>query len=260
MDLCLVILALGLGISFLSGFLGIGGGIILAPALLVLPPLVGAGGLDVRSVTGLTITQGLFACLAAAIQHDRFHCVHRRLLAWMGPSILIGATLGSIASRWIPEATLTAVLAALALIASCVILVPRTSEEAHPESGGYPPVNVPLATALAAGVGLLGGMVGQGGSFILIPLMLVVLRLPVRLAVGTNLALVFFSSLAGFTGKALTGQIPFHYAAILLVGAIPGTLAGCGLSRRTSPGVLRRVLAVVIAVAAVKLGIDAIGS
>jgi hypothetical protein len=57
------------------------------------------------------------------------------------------------------------------------------------------------AVASAAVVGVLGGMVGQGDSFILIPLMTWFVKVPTRIAIGSNLAVVLFSSLAGFLGK-----------------------------------------------------------
>ncbi|MBI4564626.1 MAG: sulfite exporter TauE/SafE family protein, partial [Planctomycetes bacterium] len=61
MELTILLLALGFAISLLSGFLGIGGGILMAPALLYLPPILGVGAFDMKQVTGLTITQTLFA-------------------------------------------------------------------------------------------------------------------------------------------------------------------------------------------------------
>ncbi len=63
------------------------------------------------------------------------------------------------------------------------------------------------AVTAATGVGLLGGLVGQGGSFILIPLMTAYVKITTRSAIGSNPGIVFLSSLAAFIGKATTGQI-----------------------------------------------------
>jgi uncharacterized membrane protein YfcA len=253
--LALLVLGLGFAISCISGLLGIGGGIVMAPALLYLPPLLGVGALDMRQVTGLTITQGLFACLSGAFRHNRHRCVSRPLVLWMGVTIALAALAGSILSSWMANETLMVVFAALALIAAVLMCFPRY-DGAQVADASALPFDRLRAVLIALAVGLLGGTVGQGGSFILIPLMLYLLRLPTRVVIGSNLALVFFSSLAGFAGKLATGQIPLLLGAVLLVGAIPGAQLGSVLSQRTSPRRLRIALAVVVGLSALGIATD----
>ncbi len=255
MALELLILALGFAISFLSGLLGIGGGIVLAPALLFLPPLLGVGSLDMKTVSGLTITQGLFACLFGALRHDQHRAVHRRLVRWMGGAIFGSALAGALLSGWLPDEAVTAVFAGLAAVAAILIWLPAR-EPAGADGSATSEFNLPMALAIALAVGLLGGLVGQGGSFILIPLMLRFLRLPTRIAIGSNLALVVFSSLAGFAGKLVTGQIPLLPAMAIAAGAIPAAQLGGACSQRARPRWLRLCLAVLILLAAVKMLAD----
>lgn len=256
--LAILILFTGFAISCLSGLLGIGGGIVMAPALLYLPPAFGLAAFDMRQVAGLTITQGLFACLSGAWRHDRYRVVNRRLVVSMGITITVAALTGSVGSRWVANEVLMVVFAGLAAIAALMMWLPKAEqhEEADPEACRF---NVPLAVLIAAVVGILGGLVGQGGSFILIPLMLHVLRLPTRVVIGSNLALVALASLAGFTGKAATGQVPPIPAALLVLAAIPGAQIGSILSHRTSPRWLRTALAVLIALAAAGMIADVMG-
>jgi uncharacterized membrane protein YfcA len=141
------------------------------------------------------------------------------------------------------------VFAGLAAIAAMMMWLPK-SEGDEVEDPNACRFNVPLAVSIAAVIGFLGGLVGQGGSFILIPLMLHALRLPTRVVIGSNLALVFLASLAGFVGKAATGQVPLLPAVLLVLAAVPGAQLGSVLSHRTSPRWLRTTLAIVIAVAA----------
>ena len=251
-ELVLVVALVGLCVSFLSGLLGIGGGIILAPALLYLPPLLGVGELDMRAVAGLTITQGLAACLFAGLRHRQYKFVSRPLVALMGPTILVASLAGSILSKYVDNKVLLIVFAGLALVAAALMLIPRRDED----EGAIADEVVfsrPRAVGIALGIGSLGGLVGQGGSFILIPLMLYVLRLPTRVVIGSNLGIVFFAALAGFVGKASTGQVLPVPAIALVLGAIPGSQFGSYMSKRTKPEKLRFALAVVIALAAVRM-------
>ncbi|HSM15804.1 MAG TPA: sulfite exporter TauE/SafE family protein [Gemmatimonadales bacterium] len=255
--LAVLILFVGFAVSCLSGLLGIGGGIVMAPALLYLPSAFGLASLDMRQVAGLTITQGLFACLSGAWRHDRYRSVSRRLVVSMGSTIAAAALAGSVISRWVANEVLMVVFAGLAAIAAMMMWLPK-SEEHEVEDPNACRFNIPLAISVAAVIGFLGGLVGQGGSFILIPLMLYALRLPTRVVIGSNLALVFLASLAGFVGKAATGQVPLAPAVLIVVAAVPGAQIGSILSHRTSSRWLRTTLAVVIALAAVGMIADVV--
>ncbi len=250
-----IIFFLGLVVSFFSGFLGIGGGIIMAPALLYLLPATGATMLDLKIVTGLTVTQGLFASLSGALKHGSYNFVSRSLVLYMGVTIMVSALSGAVVSRWTSNNILGGVFATLALVAAILMFIPQPQRDVE-----VPPDEVSFskgrAVAIAAIIGFLGGLVGQGGSFILIPLMLFVLKIPTRIALGSNLAIVFISALAGFIGKVTTGQVPIILATALVLGALPGAQIGSYVSKRTRPVTLRAILAGVIALSAARIWYD----
>lgn len=105
----------------------------------------------------------------------------------------------------------------------------------------------------ASVVGLLGGLVGQGGSFILIPLMTSFIHIPTRIAIGSNLAIVLLSTSAGFIGKAVTGQIEWLLTVPIILTVIPAAIIGSHVSRRAPVARLRWILAILIAVAAIRM-------
>ncbi|MBW1697595.1 MAG: sulfite exporter TauE/SafE family protein [Deltaproteobacteria bacterium] len=255
MGIYVLIGVLGAATGFLSGLLGIGGGIIMAPMLLYIPPFFGLEPLPMRTVAGLTIVQGLLGCISGALSHRQFQMVSMRLSLYMGFSIFIAALAGGVGSRFVSNEILLLLFASLALMAALLMLITIKSESENPDVQqlSFSPWR---AVTAASAVGLLGGLVGQGGSFILIPLMTSFVQIPTRIAIGSNLAIVLLSSVAGFIGKATTGQIDWLMAVPIVLTVIPAARAGSLVSRKTPVVVLRRVLAVLIAAAAVRIWVS----
>ena len=250
----LLIFLIGAGGGALAGLLGIGGGIVTAPLLLFLPRFFGLEPLSMHVVGGLTISQALFASLFGGIAHWRSGSVDRRLAGVMSGVIFVAALAGGAGSKWFSNRSLLGLFLLLSLAAAILILLPQPKES----RSGYAPgaFSTPGATGIALGIGLLGGLVGQGGSFILIPLAVTFLKVPLRIAMGSNMVIIFFASMAGFLGKAATGQVPLLPAAALLAGILPGSLAGAALSRRVPTGALRYALGGLILAACVRMALD----
>jgi uncharacterized membrane protein YfcA len=99
-------------------------------------------------------------------------------------------------------------------------------------------------------------MVGAGGAFLLMPVLVGVLRVPIRQSIGTSLAMTGLAALMGFLGKAATGQIALGPALALVSGALPGAPLGARLSRRAPVALLRGCLVVLIALVAARVWLD----
>jgi len=238
--------------GFISGLLGIGGGIVMAPLLLFLPPLFGLEPYSMRIVAGLTIVMGLLGCLSGGLTHRKFDYVSSSLSTIMGVSIFMAAFVGGTATRFVPNDLLLFIFACMAFAAAVLMFAPIKHDVESPDANGLLFCRSRAVTA-ATGVGLLGGLVGQGGSFILIPLMTNYVKIPTRIAIGSNLAIVFLSSLAAFIGKAFTGQIEWLLSIPILLTVIPAAFLGSHVSRRVPVRWLRKLLAVLIAFAAIRM-------
>jgi uncharacterized membrane protein YfcA len=173
----------------------------------------------------------------------------------MGISIFVAAMMGGAGSRYLSNEILLFLFAGLALSASVLIFIPVKREIEYPDVDqlSFDPWR---AVSAASGVGLLGGLVGQGASFILIPLMTSFVQIPTRIAIGSNLAIVALSSSAGFIGKAATGQIEWLMGVPIVLTVIPAARMGSLVSRKAPVLALRRLLAVLIAVAAVRMWVS----
>jgi uncharacterized membrane protein YfcA len=242
----------GASVGFLSGLLGIGGGIVMFPLLLYVPPLLGFSGIEVKSITGLTMIQGFFSALTAMFYYNKNALVNKSLVLTLGFSLFLSSLIGALVSKKIPDGPLLMVFAALALIAAAMMLIPRSY---HQDELTEEHVVFHKITAIVIGIvlGFSIGLVGQGGAFILIPTMLYVLKIPLRVALGSTLAIGLFSSSAGLVGKIATGQVPFLMALPLLVGAIPAARFGSIVGKKTNTQFLRWLLAAIIFATAVKV-------
>jgi len=250
-------LLIGLGFTgaFIAGLVGVGGAILMIPLLLYVPPLFGIDRLPFHTVAGVEMIQVATAGIVGALAHWREGKVSGALVATIGPGMVVAALTGAIVSRFVSAGLLTVVFASLALVAGLVMLGSRRM--LPPETPLHAVrFNKGLAVSLGGGVGFLSGMVGAGGGFLLMALMVSVLRIPMRMAVGSSLGIVAFSGLAGAFGKAVTGQVDWGLALALVIGALPGARLGAMVSRRTRVESLALILGILIAIIAFKMWWD----
>ncbi len=250
-----LLISLGFTGAFVAGLVGVGGAILMIPLLLYVPPLFGIDPFAIHTVGGAEMIQVATVGVVGALAHRREGKVNGALVATIGPGMVVAALVGAIVSRFVSAGLLTGVFATLALAAALVML---DSRRRLPSETAYYPVrlNKGLAVSLGSGVGFLSGMVGAGGGFLLTAIMVSVLRIPMRTAIGSSLGIVAFSGLAGAFGKAVTGQVDWGLALALVVGALPGARIGAMVSRRMRVESLALILGILIAIIAFKMWWD----
>jgi uncharacterized protein len=112
-------------------------------------------------------------------------------------------------------------------------------------------VVVPVVIGLVAGI--LSGLLGVGGGFLIVPSITGWLKVDQRIANGTSLVAVIPISCAAIVGYARVGEVHFGVATLLMAGGLVGTEAGTRLLGRLPVPTLQLVFSVVLAVAAVRL-------
>ncbi|MBJ6724363.1 sulfite exporter TauE/SafE family protein [Geomesophilobacter sediminis] len=246
---------LGMGGGMLSGLLGIGGGIVMLPLLVTVPPLAGVS-IALRAAVGITMLQSLVGSASALLMHRKNRTLDPLLTLVVGGCAAVASLGGSVVSSGMSERSLAELFAALA-IGSLVLLLlpePRPFEVAAPRLAGYP-----VAGLVGGGVGFFAGIVGQGGGFLLLPLMVRVFRVPLRTAIGSTCGVAFLSALTGFLGKWGTGQVPLGWAVAVSCGALVGGVLGGMLNRRMSTQFLENSLLLVVVMSAGRLLMLAVG-
>lgn len=247
-----VIFFIGFVGSFISGMVGIGGSIIKYPMLLYLPPLFGLTSFTAHEVSGISAIQVFFASLAGMWAYRKDGFLHKPLILYMGTSILLGSLLGSFGSSFFSESGINLVYGILALIAAILMFVPTKEIDDSLEVT----FNKPLAATLAFIVGIGAGIVGAAGGFLLVPILLIILKIPTRVTIATSLAVTFISSIGGTVGKIATNQIDYWPAFIMIIASIIAAPLGAKVSKKMDTKVLKWILAILITATAIKTWID----
>ncbi|MEC1242286.1 sulfite exporter TauE/SafE family protein, partial [Bacillus paralicheniformis] len=97
------------------------------------------------------------------------------------------------------------------------------------------------------------GVLGAGGAFILVPIMLSILKIPVRITVASSLAITFISSNGAPIGKVMTGQVLFGPALVLMIASLIASPLGAKVGQKVNTQFLQWVLALLIAATAIKI-------
>ncbi|EGK08440.1 sulfite exporter TauE/SafE family protein [Kroppenstedtia eburnea] len=255
-DLVTVLFLIGFTGSLLSGMLGIGGSIIKYPMLLYIPALIGAASYTAQEVSALAMVQVLFATLAGVFAYKKSNLIHRRLVLDMGISIVIGSLLGGYGSKFLPDDLINVIYGLLAAIAAVMMFLPdRGKNRGIADTMGTTDIQYNRLIAIISSfiVGLLSGIVGAGGAFILIPIMISILHIPTRVTIASSLAIVFLSSIGGTLGKVMTGQVLWGPSVLLVIGSLIGAPVGAIIGKKTNTRILQYALAVLILATAVQV-------
>jgi len=250
----IVIFAIGFIGSFLSGMLGVGGSIIKYPMLLYIPPLFGIVAFTAHEVSGISAIQVLFASIAGVWAYRKGGYLNKQLIIYMGGAILIGSLIGSYGSSLLSEQVVNVVYGILALVAAVMMFLPKKLVDDMPLNEVT--FNKPLAAILALVVGIVSGIVGAAGGFLLVPIMLTILHIPTRMTIATSLAITFISSIGSSIGKLITGQVDYLPAIIMIIASFIAAPLGTKVGKKMNTKSLQFILAIMIASTAIKLWID----
>jgi len=256
MDIWFIVLIFLIGFigSYISGMLGIGGSIIKYPMLLYIPSLFGFAAFTAHEVSGISAVQVFFATIGGVWAYRKGGFLNKKLIVYMGTSILIGSFIGGYGSKILSEGKINLVYGILALIAAIMMFVPKKGIDNIPfDEVKFSKV---LAATLAFIVGIGAGIVGAAGAFLLVPIMLVVLKIPTRMTIASSLAITFISSIGTTVGKITTGQVDYFPAVIMIVASLIAAPLGAKAGQKMNTKFLQIILAVMIGATAIKIWVD----
>lgn len=240
--------------SYISGMVGIGGSIIKYPMLLYIPPLFGFAAFTAHEVSGISAVQVFFATIGGVWAYRKGGYLNKTLIIYMGSAILLGSFIGGFGSKMMSEGGINLIYGILALIAAVMMFIPNKGVDDIPLD--QVKFNKWLAAGLALAVGIGAGIVGAAGAFLLVPIMLVVLKIPTRMTIATSLAITFISSIGSTVGKLTTGQVNYIPALIMVVASLIASPLGAAAGKKMNTKILQIILAVLILATAIKIWLD----
>ncbi len=235
------IIVAGLVTGMLLGIFGSGGSIITMPALLYL--------LDVEPKGAIAMSLGIVAVTATitAMQHWRHGNVDLRITAIFGLFGVVGTYFGALVGVVTPVVIQLSVFAVVMYVAAWKMLKPQPQRKSVGAAavvdcpdGNCEDLNYGHIAVHGIAVGVLTGIVGVGGGFLIVPALVLLSGLSMKKAVGTSLSIVALKSFAGFAGYAGAVTIDYSMMAVFTGIAIVGSVAGSQLGHRIPTDFLKR--------------------
>jgi hypothetical protein len=232
--------------------LGVGGGFLYVPILL-------SSGIDFHVAATTSLIMLATAQISALYNFFRSGLVDLRLAMVLGLPTMIAAFAGGMLARYFNVSVLYLMFALVLFLSSYLMFqdedrlgrlgkrVVTSPWKWRSEFAGYT-YNVDLAVAipLAFLVGFLSGMLGLGGGWLIVPMMVVLFNVPMKIAVATSSLIVPVTGLSGFFGHSTAGHFEPRLAISLSLVAIVGAQIGSKISIKTEAVILKATFAFVL--------------
>lgn len=240
-----LVLSLAIGLSL--GLLGGGG------SILTVPVLHYALGLGVHEAIAGSLVVVAVTSSIAVIPYARSGRVQWRTGLAFGAASMAAAFAGGRLGARLPGGVLITTFALVMAAAGAAMLLRSRSTRGLPVGR---PIQLPRALAAGLGVGLVTGVLGAGGGFVIVPALTLLGGLAMCDAVGTSLLVIAMNALAGLAGGALHTRIAVPTVAVVTGLAVIGSLAGVRVGRRLPAHHLQRGFAgfILVVAAAILLG------
>lgn len=229
---------IGVCIGFLGGLLGKGGSAIATP-------LLHAVGIPAIVAVAAPLPATIPSTMVASYAYSRERLVDWRVVRWSATCGVPATVLGAVLTRWISGGILVNVTDVV--LVGLGIWILAGLQDRVPERGGAEPARLVLV-AVAVGVGLVSGLLANSGGFLLAPLFVILLRLPIKSALASSLAVASVLAVPGTIVHAALGHIDWTLVAVFGSTSVPLSFFGARVAVRTDPHRLERIYGVALVV------------
>lgn len=235
----LAILAVGLLAGVLGAILGLGGGVVVVPALEFVLPLFGR---DITIQQAIAASQvGVLAVgLSGAAAYLQRGLVRARVGYLLSPYTVVGGALGSVLGIYLPAPWVALVFSLLLLYSAYSLL--RGIRRVDVERDAHSPL-VPPAMTFA---GVMSGLLGIGGGTVQVPVMNLMAGLPIREAIATSTFIMGLTAVGNALVYQAGGLLDLRLAGTVALGVLVGARLGVGLQQRIPAANLKVIFAVLL--------------
>lgn len=241
-------LLVGVTIGAILGLIGAGGAVIAVPAFIY---LFGFSALQATTASLAVVT---VSAASGAVPRLRLHQVRiRQALVFWGFGI-IGVFAGSRLATIIPASVVITGFA-IVMLGAAYAMWRKSSKVADTEI--FQPKRW-LLPVVATAIGLLTGLFGVGGGFLIVPALVLVFGFPFAIATGTSLMVIALNSATALIFKYDSWQqIPWHIPLLVIVGGVIGSVLAATFNSRIPQRYLERGFAILLVLLAGWMGISA---
>ena len=244
----IILIIVGLGAGTLGSMIGVGGGIIMVPALTFL-------GILPTQTASTSLIAVASTSVSSTIEYSRQKRIDYRLGIEMAIFAIPGAVFGAYLSEYLSGESFKLYFGVLLMLTGIYVLYKNSilKESAAKKRSGLLRAAIFAATF---GAGIVSSLFGVGGGTIFVPAMLLVLGLAMQRAAPTSQLTLMITSIAGVLTHGLLGHPDYIQGVALSAGAFAGAQIGARLSRTTKEILLQRLLGLALIAVAVELIID----
>lgn len=246
-----LVVLFGLLVGALQGLVGAGGSILAVPAL-----VYGLGFPLSQAVPMALVIVGV-SSVAGIVPRMRSG-VDWPLALLLGASGAATSFAGSAVNRLLDDQVLMLVFAAIMVLAGIRMLRPLAPPPDTGQHRGLTAAILMKGLLTGCAVGFLTGLLGVGGGFLLIPALLLVLRVPMSVAIGTSLVVIVINCAGGLLAYLGHAELDWGVTALFTLAATIASVLGTRVARSLPDAVLTRGFAVLVLVLAAGVGAEAI--
>lgn len=239
---------LGLALAALIGIsLGVLGG---GGSILTVPIFVYVLGFEAKRAIAMSLAVVGATSLFGAIGHWRAGNVNVRVALIFGAVAMAGTFIGGRLAVFL-SGTVQLTIFAIVMLLAAVFMFRNKTPEQPPGSPSEGPLRLGTISLAAIAVGMLTGVVGVGGGFLIVPALVLLARTPMKQAVGTSLLIIAMNSASGFLAYLGQVEVPWKFMSLFTAIAVAGILVGTRLVRSVSQAALKRAFSVFLVAMAI---------